>query len=142
MKKALSSVAVALVASCSLLAQSTTPTVITSSYTLVQSFNVAPGQLVTLVLSLGFPNGVSRTVRAPAGADLPYSLAGISGGYRQTDSHPPSSFLEVRPYWGTVRPWPAARIRIWLPLPFRSPLKPYRRAPAGNAAVCRAQHLC
>lgn len=96
MQRIINSLALVVAGCCFGLAQ--TPAVITSSYTLVQGFRVAPGQLVTLVVDLGFPNGISRTVRAPAGADLPHSLAGITGGFKQSESDPPTPFLEVHPY--------------------------------------------
>lgn len=104
MHRIINSLVLAVAGCCSSLGQSATPTVITSSYTLVQGFNVAPGQLITLVVDIGFPHDIWKTVRAPAGADLPLSLAGITGGYRQSSSHPPSRFLEVHPYWGGCPP--------------------------------------
>ncbi|MCC6585758.1 MAG: hypothetical protein IT168_03490 [Bryobacterales bacterium] len=94
-----------LTACCSSLAQYTAPAVITSSYPLVQPFNVAPGQLVTLVVHLEFPHGIWSTIRVPAGANLPTSLGGVSGGYSQLGiSTGLTGFLEVRPYWGLCPP--------------------------------------
>ncbi len=84
--------------SCSLVAQ---PALVGSSYTLATEFNVAPGQLVTLLVE-GLSSSISQTIRAPAGPDLPPSLAGITGGYSQTlgPGGPATPFLEVHPYWG------------------------------------------
>ena len=94
------------------LAPAPNPALIGSSYTLTQSFAVAPGQLVTMIVDLGVigaipSSGIYETVRAPAGADLPSSLAGVSGGYADVTTNPPSpqAYLEVRPYWGFSAPY-------------------------------------
>lgn len=104
MHRPINALALVIAGCCCSLAQSTTPAVITSSYPLVQGFSVAPGQLVTLVVHLGFPHGILTTIRAPAGADLPTSLGGITGGYSQSESTAPTRFLEVHPYWGGCPP--------------------------------------
>jgi hypothetical protein len=56
--------------------------VITSAYAFPAPLTVAPGQLVTLIVQ-GLDDTMTKTLRAPAGADLPNSLAGISAGYQQ-----------------------------------------------------------
>jgi hypothetical protein len=99
--------AVAHACCCCGLAQPKALDLVGSSYTLVQPFVVAPGQLVTLIVDLGsFPSGIFESARAPAGADLPSSLGGISGGYFELFRNPPlpQPILEVRPYWGECPP--------------------------------------
>lgn len=95
------------VCSCGM-AQPAALNVVGSSYLLAQPFPVAPGQLVTLIVDLGsfVSGGIHESVRAAAGEDLPSSLAGISGGYSQLSTKPPSPqpILEFRPYWGLCPP--------------------------------------
>ena len=76
------------------------PTIAASNYSLTMTFNVAPGQLVTLIVT-GLSGNLRQSVRAPAGADLPNSLAGIGGGYAQLGViEPADAVLEVHPYSG------------------------------------------
>lgn len=116
-----------------------TPAVITPSYPLVQGFNVAPGQLLTMVVHLGFPHGIRTTVRAAGGSDLPLSLAGMRGGYGQgLPNHPPTPFLEVHPYWGgcpTVARGSCTNLAaVTVQIPFEAmwqPQRPGEGVPAG-----------
>ncbi len=105
-----------------------TPEIVTSSYSLVQPFNVAPGQLITLVVDLGPASGIYETARAPSGVDLPTSLGGITGGFYQVlGVGKPSPFLEVYPYWGSCGPTDRqyctslAAITIQIPFEAKSP---------------------
>src|SRR5438045_2642879 len=52
------------------------------TYTIPAPVNVAPGQLVTVIVH-GLDDGMIKTVRAVAGTDLPMSLAGVFAGYLQ-----------------------------------------------------------
>src|SRR5260221_5034122 len=66
-------------------------------YVLQAKVYVAPGQLVTLIVS-GVGNDLRQTIRTPGGADLPTSLGGISVGYFQPPSNGDAPILEVRPF--------------------------------------------
>jgi uncharacterized protein (TIGR03437 family) len=104
---------------CGLRAQ---PMTMGASYTLATPYKVAPGQLITLLVG-GLSSSIYQTVRASAGADLPTSLAGITGGYTQIlgQPAPPRAFLEVHPYWGCPGPnapvicTPLAAITVQIP---------------------------
>jgi hypothetical protein len=60
------------------------PHILGYGYTLPTPVNVAPGELLTLMVNgTTLPLSGGYTVRAPAGADLPTTMAGVSIGYSQ-----------------------------------------------------------
>ncbi len=89
------------VLTCNLFAQlNLEPVTAGSSYALPNNFSVAPGQLLTLIvqgIALS-PATDTQIVRAPAGANLPTTLAGLSVTYWQ--SVPRSApILEMHPFF-------------------------------------------
>jgi hypothetical protein len=88
-----------IILSCSLFGQ-LEPVTSGSSYFLPNNFSVAPGQLITLIVQGITLNSNSDTqiVRAPAGANLPTALGGLSVVYGQSGSWP-APILEVHPFW-------------------------------------------
>jgi uncharacterized protein (TIGR03437 family) len=79
------------------LAGQTAPAIVGSGYALPSPVYVAPGQLVTLIAQ-GLGDGITQTVQAPANANLPATLAGVSVSFWQgtTLSAP---ILEVHPFF-------------------------------------------
>jgi uncharacterized protein (TIGR03437 family) len=72
------------------------PAILGSGYTVPSPIYAGPGQLITLIVQ-GLGNGMSQTVRAPAGANLPTTLAGVSVSFGQgTPGSAP--VLEVHPF--------------------------------------------
>jgi uncharacterized protein (TIGR03437 family) len=86
---------------CGLFAQlNLEPVTAGSGYVLPNNFSVAPGQLLTLIVQgiLLNPATDTQIVRAPAGADLPTTLAGLSAGYLQGVSRS-APILEMHPFF-------------------------------------------
>jgi hypothetical protein len=82
----------------------TGPPVVGYGNTLPTPLYVAPGQLLTLIVQ-NVNSNVKQIVQAPAGVNLPVSLAGISVGYVQVAAatppillNPPVPVLEVHPF--------------------------------------------
>jgi len=102
------------------------PVVVGYGYTLPAPIYAAPGQLLTLILQ-GVSGDPTQPVRAPAGADLPSSLAGLSAAYSnlaiaQGDG---PAFLEVHPFfvYGLISPFfPYSEVRhltaVTIQIPF------------------------
>lgn len=70
------------------------------NYSLPNNFSVAPGQLITLIVQgiVLNPSNDTQIVRAPAGANLPTTLAGLSVVYGQS-GYWPAPILELHPFW-------------------------------------------
>src|SRR5207244_9719091 len=100
--------------------QQVSPAAIGSGYILPAPLTAAPGQLVTIVVQ-GLASGLSQTVRAPGGADLPTKLAGVTAGYWQGTDRP-VPILELHPFTTRQAPYSFAQgsklvaITIQIPL--------------------------
>jgi hypothetical protein len=76
------------------------PAIVGCGYNLPAPIYAAPGQLLTFILQ-GVSGDATQTVRAPAGADLPSTLAGIAAAYSQLPTTPGEApaILEVHPFF-------------------------------------------
>jgi hypothetical protein len=104
----------------SLLGQQVGPAAIGSGYVLPAPFSAAPGQLVTVVVQ-GLASSLTQTVHAPANADLPNKLAGLTATYWQGAPRP-APMLEVHPFTTRRGPYPWAQgsklVAITIQIPF------------------------
>jgi len=92
---------ISLTVSCGLFAQlNLEPVTAGSSYVLPTGFSVAPGQLLTLIVQgiLLNPATDTQIVRAPAGANLPTTLAGLSVSFGQSVGRS-APILEMHPFF-------------------------------------------
>lgn len=114
-----------------------------SSYTLTSPFTVAPGQLITLIvqgIALN-PSSDTQIVRAPAGSNLPTTLAALSVGYSQSTGWA-APILEVHPYWTcpeesvTFRIFCASLVALTIQIPFEAQSQlPYQPSLAQGIAA-------
>ncbi len=77
------------------------PVIAGPNYALTSPFSVAPGQLLTVIVKgLGLdPSSDTQILRAPADANLPATLAGLSVVFGQIPISPTAPLLEVHPFW-------------------------------------------